>query len=82
MGIYVITREGAEPKEDPEDVGIIIEGVGVLQNLRSTANACALNLSYPKELKNTFEFLQKVILELDANRLSTKVQILKNRLLQ
>ncbi|XP_060759753.1 uncharacterized protein LOC132870183 [Neoarius graeffei] len=90
MGIYVIIHEGAEPDEDPEDVGIVIEGVEVLHGLRNTANACALllgliyclNLSYPKELKSTFEFLQKVIMELDGSRLSTKVQVLKNRLLQ
>lgn len=90
MGIYVIIHEGAEPDEDPEDVGIVIEGVEVLHGLRNTANACALllgliyclNLSYPKELKSTFEFLQKVIMELDGSRLSTKVQVLKNRLFQ
>ncbi|KAE8290016.1 hypothetical protein D5F01_LYC11731 [Larimichthys crocea] len=90
MGIYVIQHEGAEPDEDPEDVGVIIEGVNVLQGLRNVANGCvlllgliySLNLSYPKELKHTFEFLQKVVMELDGNRLSQKVQVLKNRLLE
>ncbi|TKS65949.1 hypothetical protein D9C73_000009 [Collichthys lucidus] len=90
MGIYVIQHEGAEPDEDPEDVGVIIEGVNVLQGLKNVANGCvlllgliySLNLSYPKELKHTFEFLQKVVMELDGNRLSQKVQVLKNRLLE
>ncbi|XP_030008984.1 uncharacterized protein LOC115432239 [Sphaeramia orbicularis] len=88
MEIYVIRHEGAEPTEPPEDVGIIIEGVEVLQDLGDVANGCAvllgliycLNLSYPKDLRYTFEFLQKVLMELDGNRLSTKVQVLKNRL--
>lgn len=88
MGIYVIQYEGAEPTDPPEDVGIIIEGAEVLQDLRDVANGCAfllglinsLNLSYPKDLRHTFEFLQKVLMELDGNRLSTKVQVLKNRL--
>ncbi|XP_054863851.1 uncharacterized protein LOC111586893 isoform X2 [Amphiprion ocellaris] len=56
MEIYVIRHEGAEPTESPEDVGIIIEGVEVLQDLRDVANGCAvlfgliysLNLTYPK----------------------------------
>lgn len=55
MLIYVIKHEGAEPDEDPEDFGIVIEGVGVLHGLWNTANACALlhliyclNCLYPK----------------------------------
>lgn len=88
MEIYVIRHEGAEPTEPPEDVGIIMEGVEVLQDLSDVANGCAvllgliysLNLSYPNNLRYTFEFLQKVLMELDGNRLSTKVQVLKNRL--
>lgn len=84
-GIYVIRHEGAEPSDAPEDVGIILEGVTVLRELRNVPLALAillafvysLNLSYPPELKYTFEALQKIILELDGNRLSAKVQALK-----
>uniref|UniRef100_A0A667XD35 Uncharacterized protein n=1 Tax=Myripristis murdjan TaxID=586833 RepID=A0A667XD35_9TELE len=88
LGIYVGGREGAEVTDPPEDVGIIVEGCAVLQDLRDMANGCAclfgliycLNLSYPKDLRYTFEFLQKVLMGLDGNKLSTKVQVLKNKL--
>lgn len=62
MVVYVIQNEGAEPEDDPEDIGVLIEGVEVLGGLGDTAIACALlfgliyclNLSYPPELKCTF----------------------------
>ncbi len=62
------------------------EGVEVLHDLGDIASACvllmaviyAMNLSYPQELKTFFEVLQKIFLQLDATRLSTKVQMLKN----
>lgn len=40
----------------------------------------ALNLSYPPELKYSFETLQKIIMELDGNKHSRKVQVLKTML--
>ncbi|XP_027134490.1 uncharacterized protein LOC113745762 [Larimichthys crocea] len=88
FGIFVMRHEGAEPGDAPEDVGIILEGVEVLNNLGSVpfavamllALAYALNLSYPPELKYTFEALQKIIMELDESRLSRKVQALKTYL--
>lgn len=90
IGIYVIKHEGADASDPPEDVGIIVEGVTVLQDLGDVASAAALlfgviyvlNLSYPSDLKYTFEFLQKVLMELDTHRLSAKVQVLKNKLLE
>ncbi|KAG7492212.1 hypothetical protein MATL_G00012000 [Megalops atlanticus] len=88
LGIYSINVEGGDATTPPADVGIVIEGVGVLHDLGDIASACALlmgviyalNLSYPQELKYFFEVLQKLFLQLDACRLSTKVQILKNKL--
>lgn len=87
LGIYIVEQEGAEATDAPEDVCIIIEGCTVLQDLRDVANGCAalfgliysLNLSYPKDLRYTFEFFQRVLMGLDGNKLSTKVQVLKNK---
>ncbi|RVE65645.1 hypothetical protein OJAV_G00118470 [Oryzias javanicus] len=89
MGIYVIKHPGADADQSPEDIGIIIEGVTVLEELKDVASAYALlfglmydlNLSYPPDLKYTFEFIQKVLMELEPRQLSTKVQVLKNKLL-
>ncbi|XP_034086895.1 dynamin-like isoform X1 [Gymnodraco acuticeps] len=88
FGIFVIRHEGAEPGDDPENVGIILEGLEVLDELGNLsftvammfALVYALNLSYPPELKFTFEALQKIMMELDENRLSTKGQVLKTLL--
>ncbi|XP_059208218.1 sterile alpha motif domain-containing protein 3-like [Centropristis striata] len=87
IGIYVIKHPSAEL---PEDVGIIVEGVQVLSDIKDVATACALlfgtiydlNLSYPTDLRYTFEFIQKILMELDTHRLSTKIQVLKNKLLE
>uniref|UniRef100_A0A3B1IXZ8 Uncharacterized protein n=1 Tax=Astyanax mexicanus TaxID=7994 RepID=A0A3B1IXZ8_ASTMX len=81
---------GADSTDVPEDVGIVIEGCTVLQDLGDVANGCAvllgliycLNLSYPKDLRYTFDFFQKVLMELDGSKLSNKVQVLKNKLLE
>ncbi|RXN31738.1 sterile alpha motif domain-containing 3-like isoform X1 [Labeo rohita] len=88
FGIFVIRQEGAEPGDDPADVGIVLEGVEVMSELGNVAFAVvmllglvyALNLSYSQELKYTFEVLQKIIMELDANKLSNKAQVLKTLL--
>jgi len=88
LGVYTVQHEGAEATDPPEDIGIIIKGSTVLQYLGDVANGCTvlsglvycLNLSYPKDLRYTFEFFQKVLMGLDGNKLSTKVQVLKNKL--
>ncbi|XP_067364136.1 sterile alpha motif domain-containing protein 3-like [Channa argus] len=90
MGVYVMLKDGALPDDDPHDIGVLIEGVEVLNGLGNIALACALlfgliyclDLSYPAELKCTFEVLQKLFLNLDGQRLSSKVQFLKNKLLE
>ena len=90
LGIFAIKKEGAEPTDDLEDVGIIIEGVEVLHDLGNVANALAilfglmysLDLSYPTNLRYTFEVLQKLVMELEGNSLSTKAQVLKNKLFE
>lgn len=80
IGIYVIKHPGADVGQPPKDVGIIVEGVQVLSGLKDVATACALlfgiiydlNLSYPTDPRYTFEFIQKILMELDTHRLSTK----------
>ena len=42
MAIFVFRKEGEELFHTPEDVGIIIEGVEVLNQLTSFASACAV----------------------------------------
>uniref|UniRef100_A0A3Q4MWH8 Uncharacterized protein n=1 Tax=Neolamprologus brichardi TaxID=32507 RepID=A0A3Q4MWH8_NEOBR len=89
LGVCVVRHEGADSADTREDIGVIIEGCTVLQALSDVAKVCALlleliyslNLRYPKHLKYIFEFLQKVLMELDGNNLSLKVQVLKNKLL-
>lgn len=86
----MIKTPDADVDQLPEDVGIIVEGEKVLHGLRDVATACALllgiiydlNLSYPNDLRYTFEFIQKILMELDTHRLSNKIQVLKNKLLE
>ncbi|KAL3976380.1 hypothetical protein ACER0C_022266 [Sarotherodon galilaeus] len=81
----VIQSEGAEPGDDPQDVMIVLEGVEVMGELGNVDFAVAmllglvysLNLSYPPALRYTFEVLQKILMELDAHKLSNNVQVLK-----
>lgn len=63
---------------------IVVEGTKILQGI-DVARSCALlmgviyalNLSYPKQLKFTFEAFQKLCLELDGQKASSKVMNLK-----
>ncbi|XP_039463742.1 uncharacterized protein LOC120437078 isoform X1 [Oreochromis aureus] len=87
IGIYVIKPEGERDLDPGEDIGIIIEGVAVLRGLPDVATAVVLlfytlNMSYPSNLRYTFEFFQKVLMGLDAKKLSNKVQVLRNKLLE
>lgn len=89
--IYAIEMEGVEPGDEMyADVGVVLEGAEVLQNLQSVTLGCvmlsgliyALNLTYPKDLKSTFEVFQKMLMELDTTKISQKVQALKIKMLQ
>ncbi|XDV39051.1 hypothetical protein PO909_008346 [Leuciscus waleckii] len=85
MGIYVIRSDG---DQEPEDVGVVIEGIKVLSNLGSVIMGFvmlfgliyALDLSFPDNLKYTFEFFQKVIMNMDGHKLNAKIQQLKIKL--
>ncbi|XP_026042821.1 uncharacterized protein LOC113033338 [Astatotilapia calliptera] len=77
FSICVFRSEGAEPGDDPQDVIIVLEGVEVMGELGNVVFAVtmllglvySLNLSYPLELRYTFEVLQKILMELDAHEL-------------
>ncbi|KAG9280697.1 hypothetical protein AMEX_G3437 [Astyanax mexicanus] len=85
MKIYKIKTE----TEGTADFGFVVDGVKVLTALGNFARACsmlvgfayAVDLTYPKELRYTFEVFQKLLLELDCLKLSPKVNSLKNKLL-
>lgn len=57
--------------------------------MRDVENGCALllelfyrsNLSYPRDLRYTVEFLQKVLMDFDVNRPSSKVQVFKKQMI-
>lgn len=76
MGIYVINKEGGE-NGHYDDIGIFVDGVIIVDNIGGAARACALmlgviyalNLAYPKELRYYYEFIQKVLLRMDGERL-------------
>lgn len=80
----IVTKTGAS-----SDIEIVVEGAKVLTGLEDVPRACcvllgltyALNLHYPRHLKYTFEVLQKLFLELDASKLSNRVQSLRSKLL-
>uniref|UniRef100_A0A3Q4H0T0 Uncharacterized protein n=1 Tax=Neolamprologus brichardi TaxID=32507 RepID=A0A3Q4H0T0_NEOBR len=59
MGIYTITREGIQ---EPEDVGVVIDGATVMNNLGSVFFGLiyALDLSYPNDHKYTLELSAKM----------------------
>ncbi|XP_037620066.1 uncharacterized protein LOC119484944 isoform X3 [Sebastes umbrosus] len=71
------------------NVAVVVEEDIVLQDLPDLPTAFAylfgliyaLNLQYPKELRYTFETIQKVFMELGTD-LSARVRSLKNKLLQ
>ncbi|XP_039860269.1 uncharacterized protein LOC120716731 isoform X2 [Simochromis diagramma] len=82
----VVTRRAAVSL--PAVAKIVIEGTAVLEDL-DVPRACALmmgliyalNLSYPKQVKNTLEVFQKVFLGLDGLKASPWVMSLKYKLL-
>lgn len=73
----------------PRSTAIIVEGGIVMDDLQNLPEAVcllfglsyALHLDYPTAMKNTFGFIQKVLLGLGENKLPPKLQSLKNLLL-
>ena len=75
---------------EPSSIAITLEGMIVMDDIRSHSQAfCltfgliyALHLDYPKRMSNTFDFIQRVMLNLGVGNLRPKLQSLKNALLQ
>ncbi len=42
MGIYVIRAEGAGTGDEPTDVGVVLEGMEVLPNLKNVTLGCVM----------------------------------------
>ncbi|KAJ8287164.1 hypothetical protein GJAV_G00048360 [Gymnothorax javanicus] len=92
--LTVIPEDGlASPHSlhlDASGTSIILEGTVVMDDLENFPHAMcllfgliyALNLEYPQQLKNTFDFIQRVLLSLGHKSLKPKIQSLKNRLMQ
>lgn len=86
MAVFVIREE--DDSLQPHEIGIVIDGAEVLNRLPSVAHACALlfgliyvlNLSYPGELKHTFDALQKLFMEIEPKKMTRKVLSLSIKL--
>ncbi|XP_070847350.1 uncharacterized protein [Chaetodon trifascialis] len=87
MGNYAIGKENGDPGHH-DDIGISVDGAIILDNIGSAGQACtvmlgviyALNLAYPNELRHYYEFIQKVLMGMDGEKLSPKVLGLKNKI--
>ncbi|KAK0130576.1 hypothetical protein N1851_035191 [Merluccius polli] len=86
MAIFVLRDDDA--LSPPMDIGLVVDGVEVLNDLSSIASSCAmlfgltyaLNLSYPVELKYTFETFQKIIMDIESRQMSRRIQNLSAKL--
>lgn len=95
FGLLTVIEDDGTPARpnliymEPVSTAIIIEGSLVMDDLKSLPEAfCllfglsyALNLDYPKTMKNTLNFVQRLLLGLGQNKLTPKLQSLKNLLL-
>uniref|UniRef100_A0AAZ3QJ91 Uncharacterized protein n=1 Tax=Oncorhynchus tshawytscha TaxID=74940 RepID=A0AAZ3QJ91_ONCTS len=74
--------------QSPHQVSIIHEDRVVMHSFQSWPDAFlaliglvyALHLDYPKPMSSSFLFIQKVLLNLDGDRMNPKVLALKNQL--
>ncbi|MED6242932.1 hypothetical protein ATANTOWER_012196 [Ataeniobius toweri] len=83
VGILCIDEENSQM--NPARVGIILEGNMVMDDLPQAfcvpfGLIYTLHLEYHEYMKNTFFFVQQVMLNLDKSELAPKIQTLKNQL--
>ncbi|XP_048011410.1 sterile alpha motif domain-containing protein 3-like [Megalobrama amblycephala] len=85
VGILCVDAE--TPQLNPSQVAIILEGNSVMEPDNLPQAFCltfgliyGLHLDYPKCMRNTFNFIQQVFLNLGKVELAPKIQSLKNLL--
>lgn len=86
--VVFVFRENSSLLQQPQDIGIIIDGVEVLNELPSVTvgvvmlfGLCyALNMEYPQGFRFTFEALQKILMELGSNKMTSKIRKLNGEL--
>ena len=90
IGILAIVEDVNEPLPVIySDVALVIEEQVVLRNLGDVPNAFmnlmgllyVLNMNYPKELKYTFEVIQRLFMGIGVDSCTARVHTLKNKLL-
>ncbi|XP_036419953.1 uncharacterized protein LOC118803578 [Colossoma macropomum] len=90
IGILAIVEDVKEPLPVIySDVALVIEEQVVLRNLGDVPNAFmnlmgllyVLNMNYPKELKYTFEVIQRLFMGIGVDSCTARVHTLKNKLL-
>ncbi|XP_057210954.1 uncharacterized protein LOC130567073 [Triplophysa rosa] len=91
VGLLIVSEENPGdllPKEII-DVAIVLEEQIVIDDLKDVSQGFAhlmgllyvLNISYPKELKYTFEVVQKVIMKIGGDTCSSRVHAVRKKLL-
>ncbi len=94
IGILAVIPEDSQDSPqalhlEASNTAIILEGVIEMDDLENLPDAMcllfgliySLNLVYPPQLKNTFDFIQRVFLSLGHKSLIPKLQSLKDLLL-
>lgn len=84
----IVVTERHNPLHSPKNIKVVIDGTEVLNEVPSLATAVAmffglvyaLNIQYPKKLRYTFEFIQKILMGLDEKKLSQKIHRLSCQL--
>ncbi|XDV36034.1 hypothetical protein PO909_005886 [Leuciscus waleckii] len=91
VGILIVIEDDACPSTLPSVIkfSVVLEEVIVLKDAADLQSALAylfgllfaLDFEYPKQLKYTFEVIEKVFMEMGSTHCSPRVMSLKNKLL-
>lgn len=89
----LIGYEGDNQEAFPREVfnvAVVVEETVVLHNFQDVSSGFAIlfgiiycvNLEYPRSMKYTFEFLQRVVMKIKPDQASARVHSLRNKLLR